>query len=277
MPMAPRPFGLDKNGLIESVARKYLGEPLIRSQLKDLQEAKERACFRFYIAQPILRQYMEPVSRGTKGLDIPTVMTTIFENDKTEASRYYFIGLVHHDFARTGEDMPVGLPFGNLYTLVPQHPLTMRGTMRGYGPFYGGLSLFKPLDVLPLKLRATETDILDSDPYFNIDEVNNKLWITTPDTGTLTMIWALGYAGDRQVTPQLSPWDRIPVSQVELVGKLTAEEALEAIVSSRSQISVDGADYNIDISHLKDLLNELKEQNKADLKTAFHFPIHAQG
>lgn len=273
----PLQLARDAGHFLDWEIRKHLGAPLVTPVFEDLTEFKEKACYRFYLARPTAIQHEIAVSRGTNDVSIPEMLLADCGNDADRASQYYFLGLLFHNFARTGEDMPIGLPFGNLFTLVPQHPLTLRGTLRGYGPFYGGLSLFKPLDVTPLALRATETDILDSEEYFlQIDEENQKIHMVSPDAGKITMVTGYGFMGNRDRTPPTYPWDKIPKNQLRLVASLAVEEALETMVSANSLVKVSGSDYEVDVSYLQSKLEALKEQNVKDLRNSW-FPVHMLG
>lgn len=118
-------------------------------------------------------------------------------------------------------------------------------------------------DIMKTLLSNTLDELSTGQPYYTINRMQNRIEVFLP-WGLGLMSWQMGIGFD-------SP-EYVEMSKADILCKFISYRFIESLIQARSGISVN-ADFNIDVSALKERLAKLKEEvdsikNLTNLKLA---------
>lgn len=242
--------------MIESAIEHALGTSSIEPETANFSSHIDKACLRFYTAQPIRKLFGLSVVYGTNFINLESARTQLFSSFPDE---YYFIGVTRSDFLLTGEEFERGdLDF--FLAGVEARPVPAESSLTPFDPMAG---IF----------LETKEDIKIGEEHFEYDEIAQKIRVTVPAAGSINVELAFGYCGDGV---NKKAYDGVPMDQIQLLGNLVVEEVLEDIITGRSSVNLNGADFDLDTSALEKKYDLLSERNEEEL-TLIAVPVALLG
>jgi hypothetical protein len=246
-------MALDKHELIRKYMRARIGAPIVElceAEVCSIDEAVETCSTRYWTALPYQTTSKVNVSitSGDLNISLDTLKTNTFTDPELNEDAF-FLGIGRYDLSGLHNISPLGTNY-----------FDQRLLGKDFGYFPSNRPMEDPRYLADRTLASVSTeDMLFGNVDYRHDIVKNELVFTLPPVeGTLHLWYNWGFCPERTI-------ELLPMVHFDLFKKLASYEFLDIVLSARSGITLNNADYQLDLTELTQKRDALKEELDKDL------------
>lgn len=241
-------MAIDKCELIRRFIKSRIGAPIVDlcdPELKAVDEAVEAACTRYWLALPYQTtgRLLVSINCSEQLQTVESIKESSFGTSPRK-DQAYFLGVGRYDLTGLHNINPLGTNYFDQKLL---------GKDFGYHPNQRPIEDPRFLADRVLAHTSTE-DLLFGELDYRYDYVEEQLvFITPPVQGTVHLWYNWGFCPENTI-------ELVPMVYFDIFKKMVALEFIEIILASRSAMSLNNADFDLDVTDLTNKRDRLQEE-----------------